>query len=255
MRLDGQAALVTGAASGLGYATAQALSAGGASVALLDADAERVGMAAREIAGSAIGIACDVTDETAVQAALARASAAHGPARILVNCAGIAPSGRVVGRAGALPLEAFRRVIDINLVGSFNLIRLFAAAAMALDPLDERERGVIVNTASIAAYEGQVGQAAYAASKAGVIGMTLPIARELAPHGIRVCTIAPGVFETPMLRAMPQPVQDALGASVPFPPRLGRASEYASLVLHILGNAMLNGETIRLDGALRMAAR
>jgi len=255
MRLDRQAALVTGAASGLGYATAQALSAGGSGVALLDTDAERVGEAAREIGGSAIGIACDVTDETAVQAALARASAAHGPARILVNCAGIAPSGRVVGRAGALPLEAFRRVIDINLVGSFNLIRLFAAAAMALDPLDEGERGVIVNTASIAAYEGQVGQAAYAASKAGVIGMTLPIARELAPHGIRVCTIAPGVFETPMLRAMPQPVQDALGASVPFPPRLGRASEYASLVLHILGNAMLNGETIRLDGALRMAAR
>ena len=253
MKLAEQAALVTGGASGLGYATAHALAAGGARVALLDADAERVRQAAHEIGG--IGIGCDVTDEAGVQAALEHARVAHGPARILVNCAGVAPSGRVVGRQGALPLDAFRRVIDINLVGSFNLIRLFAAEAMTLDPLEEGERAIIVNTASIAAYEGQIGQAAYAASKAGVIGMTLPIAREFAPSGIRICTIAPGVFETPMLRGMPRPVQDALDASVPFPRRLGRASEYASLVLHIIDNIMLNGETIRLDGALRMAAR
>jgi NAD(P)-dependent dehydrogenase (short-subunit alcohol dehydrogenase family) len=186
---------------------------------------------------------------------VAAAAAAHGPARILVNCAGIAPAARVVGRNGAMPLDAFRRVIEVNLMGSFNLLRLFAAGAQALDPLDTGERGVAINTASVAAYDGQIGQAAYAASKSGVVGMTLPIARELAATGIRVCTIAPGLFETPMLLAMPQAVQDSLAASVPFPSRLGRSDEYAALAMHIIHNAMLNGETIRLDGALRMAPK
>jgi NAD(P)-dependent dehydrogenase (short-subunit alcohol dehydrogenase family) len=210
-----------------------------------------------DIAGElgGIGIPCDVTSAETVEAALAQARAAHGVARILVNCAGVGTSGKVVGRRGPLPLEDFRRVIDINLVGTFNVIRLFVADALTLDPLEEGERAAIVNTASVAAYEGQVGQAAYAASKAGVVGMTLPIARELAASGIRVCTIAPGIFETPMMAAMPQAVQDALSQSVPFPSRFGRATEYAKLVLHILDNVMLNGETIRLDGALRMPPR
>ena len=253
MKLHGQAAIVTGGASGLGHATARALSALGAKVAVLDANAGRVQEAAGEV--GAVGIACDVTDAASLEAALSQARASHGAARILVNCAGVGTPGRVVGRQGALPLDSFRRVIDINLVGSFNAIRLFAADAMTLDALEEGERGVIVNTASIAAYDGQVGQAAYAASKAGVVGMTLPIARELAAWGIRVCTIAPGIFETPMLRGLPQDTQDALAASIPFPSRLGRSPEFASLVLQIIDNVMLNGETIRLDGAIRMAPR
>jgi len=253
MNPAGHAALVTGAASGLGAATARALTEAGARVALLDISADRVAALAAEIGG--IGIACDVTSAASAEAAVAEAAAAHGPARILVNCAGIAPAARVVGRKGAMPLDDFRRVIEVNLIGSFNLIRLFAAGASGLEPLAEGERGVVISTASVAAYEGQVGQAAYSASKAGVVGMTLPIARELAGVGIRLCTIAPGLFETPMLLGMPQAVQDSLAASVPFPARLGRPNEYAALALHIVGNTMLNGETIRLDGAIRMAPR
>jgi len=249
----GHAAIVTGGASGLGEATARALAAAGAKVALLDTNAERAQSVAASIGG--IGLACDVASAESAEAAVAAARQAHGPARILVNCAGVGTGGRVAGRNGPLPLEQFRRVVEINLVGTFNLIRLVAAEVQALDPLAEGERGVIINTASVAAYDGQIGQPAYAASKAGVVGMTLPIARELAASGIRVVTIAPGLFETPMLRALPQHIQDALGAAVPFPARLGRADEYAALALHVLANPMLNGETIRLDGALRMPPR
>ena len=251
MDLQGIPAIVTGAGSGLGLATARALAAAGARVALLDLKPDTA--AAAEIDGAAI--ACDVADGPAAEAAIAAAASAHGPARILVNCAGIAPAARIVGRDGPASLEAYARVVAVNLIGTFNMIRLVAAGAAKLDPLPTGERGVIVNTASVAAYEGQIGQAAYASSKAGVVGLTLPAARELAPLGIRVCTIAPGLFETPMLTGMPQPVQDSLAASVPFPARLGRPAEYAQLVLAIIANPMLNGETIRLDGALRMQPR
>ena len=252
MRIDGQAAIVTGGFSGLGMATARALGAAGARVALLDRqDASAV---AAEIGGTAH--VCDVTDAASAEAAVSAARAAHGPARILINCAGIAPAARIVGRDGsAMALAEFERVIRVNLIGSFNLLRLAASDMAALPAEDDSERGVIVNTASVAAYEGQIGQAAYAASKAGVVGMTLPAARELARNGIRVMTIAPGLFETPMLTNMPQEVQASLGASVPYPARLGQGAEYAALVLHIIGNRYLNGETIRLDGALRMAPR
>ena len=251
MDVNGVAAVVTGAASGLGRATAQALAAAGARVALLDLKPDAPAAAA--IGG--IALACDVSDAGSAEAAVAAAAAAHGPARLLVNCAGIAPAARIVGRNGPASLDAYVRVIQVNLVGTFNMIRLVAAAAATLDPLPGGERGLIVNTASVAAYEGQIGQAAYASSKAGVVGLTLPAAREFAPLGIRVCTIAPGLFETPMLTGMPQEVQDSLGATVPFPARLGRPEEYAQLVLAIAANPMLNGETIRLDGALRMQAR
>ncbi|WP_132032336.1 SDR family NAD(P)-dependent oxidoreductase [Aquabacter spiritensis] len=253
MQVQGHAALITGAASGLGAATARALSAAGAKVALLDFNEAGARAVAEEIGGAAFG--CDVARAESAVAAVEAAAAAHGPARILVNCAGVADAGKVVGRNGPLDLDAFRRVIEINLIGTFNMIRLFAAGAAALDPLAGGERGVIVSTASIAAFDGQIGQAAYAASKAGVAGLTLPVARELAGAGIRAMTIAPGIFETAMLRGLPQAVQDSLGASVPFPSRLGRPEEYADLVLHIVGNPMLNGEVIRLDGALRMPPR
>ncbi len=253
MQVNNIPAIVTGAASGLGEATARALAAQGAKVALLDLNAERVAAIAGEIGG--IGIGCNVTDAGSAEAAVDQARAAHGPARILVNCAGIAPAAKVVGRKGVMPLDQFRTVIEVNLIGTFNLLRLVAAGASELEPLEDGERGVIISTASIAAYEGQIGQAAYAASKAGVAGLTLPVARELAPLGIRVCAIAPGLFGTPMLLSMPQEVQDSLGASVPFPSRLGRPEEYARLALHIVSNPMLNGEVIRLDGALRMAAK
>ena len=198
---------------------------------------------------------CDVADAASAEAAMAEAIAANGPPRLLVNCAGIGPAARIIGRDGAMPLAAFARVININLIGTFNLLRLAADAMSKADPDLHNERGVIINTASIAAYEGQVGQAAYAASKGGVASLTLPAARELARHGIRVVTIAPGIFRTPMLEALPDDIKASLGASVPFPPRLGEPGEYAALVLHIVANGMLNGETIRLDGALRMAPR
>jgi len=253
MRLEGQAAIVTGGASGLGAATAQRLAGGGCRVALLDINQSAAEAHARHIGG--IGIGCDVADSASAEAAVAKARDAHGPARLLVNCAGVGNAGRIVGRDGPIQLATFERVIRINLIGSFNLLRLAAADMVALDPLEEGERGVIINTASIAAYEGQVGQAAYAASKAGVVGMTLPAAREFARFGVRVMTIAPGLFHTPMVEGLPPDVQRSLGEGIPFPQRLGTPDEYAALVEHIVSNRFLNGETIRLDGALRMPPR
>jgi len=253
MRVAGHAALVTGGGSGLGAATARALSAAGANVAVLDINEAAVRQVAAEIGG--IAIPCDVADAPSAEQAVATARVRQGPARILVNCAGIGPPARIVGRDGPMKLADFKRVIDINLIGSFNLMRLAAADMMALDPLEEGERGIILSTASVAAYEGQIGQAAYAASKGGIIALTLPAAREFARAGIRVNTIAPGLFDTPLMAGLPEPARASLGASVPFPARLGRPDEYARLVLDIIGNPMINGETIRLDGALRMAPR
>jgi NAD(P)-dependent dehydrogenase (short-subunit alcohol dehydrogenase family) len=253
MRLDGQAAIITGGASGLGAATAAALAGAGCKVALVDLNGAAAAKLAEPLGG--IGIACDVADPDSAEAAFAQARAAHGAARVLVNCAGIGTAGRIVGRDGPMKLAAFERVIRVNLIGTFNMLRLAAAEMGALDPFEDGERGVIVNTASVAGYEGQVGQAAYAASKAGVIGLTIQAARELARAGIRVMTIAPGLIHTPMFGGLPDDVQASLAASVPFPARLGQPSEYAELVMHILANRFLNGETIRLDGALRMAPR
>jgi len=253
MRLDGQPVIVTGGGSGLGAATARRLARAGCRVAVLDVNAAAAETSAQQIGG--IGIACDVADAASAEAAVARAREAHGTARLLVNCAGVGTAGRILGRNGPMDLAAFERVIRINLIGSFNLLRLAAAGMETLEPLDDGERGVIVNTASIAAYEGQVGQPAYAASKAGVVGMTLPAARELARIGVRVVTIAPGLFHTPMVEGLPPDVQRALGDSIPYPQRLGDPDEYAALVEHIAVNRFLNGETIRLDGALRMSPR
>jgi len=253
MRVDGQVAVVTGGGSGLGAATASLLAAGGCKVALLDINEAVAQTHAAAIGG--IAIRCDVSDAASAEAAMAAARAAHGPARILVNCAGIGTAGRVVGRDGPMPLEAFERVIRVNLIGTFNMIRLAAAEMSALEAMLDDERGVIVNTASIAAFDGQVGQAAYAASKGGVVAMTLPIARELSRAGVRVMTIAPGVMRTPMVDGLPPDVLRSLGDGVPFPRRLGLPSEYAALALHIVANRFLNGEVIRLDGALRMAPR
>ena len=236
-----------------GAATAQRLARAGYRVAVLDITPG--GAAARAGGRGGIGIACDVAVAASAEAAVAKAREAHGPARLLVNCAGVGTAGRIVGRDGPMQLDAFERVIRITLIGSFNLLRLAAADMGALDPLEDGERGVIVNTASIAAYEGQVGQAAYAASKAGVIGMTLPAARELARVGVRVVTIAPGLFHTPMVEGLPAAAQQGLADSIPFPQRLGAPEEYAALVEHIVVNRFINGETIRLDGALRMAPR
>ncbi len=253
MNPNGHAAVVTGAASGLGAETAAQLAAAGAKVALLDVNIDGARAVASRIGGLAIH--CDVTSSDDAGKALKTASDAHGTARILVNCAGIGPAKRMVGRDGPLPLAEFEKVIAINLVGTFNMMRLVAAAMTSLDPLDGGERGVIVSTASVAAYEGQIGQTAYAASKGGVAALTIPAARELSQFGIRVMAIAPGIFGTPMLRALPQAAQDSLGASVPFPKRLGEPREFADLVLTIVRSQYLNGEVIRLDGALRMAPR
>jgi NAD(P)-dependent dehydrogenase (short-subunit alcohol dehydrogenase family) len=253
MQINGLAALVTGGGSGLGAATAQHLAGLGARVAVADINQAAAEAMAAKIGG--IGVACDVADAASGEAAFAAARAAHGPVRILVNCAGVGTAGRILGRDGPLNLEAFERVIRVNLIGSFNMLRLAAAEMADADALDENERGVIVNTASIAAYEGQVGQPAYAASKGGIVGMTLPAARELARVGVRVVTIAPGLFHTPMVEGLPPEVQASLGAGIPFPSRLGRPSEYAALVEHIVANRFLNGEVIRLDGALRMPPR
>jgi len=253
MNLEGQAAIVSGGASGLGRATAVALAASGVEVAILDINQDAAIDAAREAGGFAI--ACDVTDAASVEAAFVAARERHGPARIAVNCAGVGTAGRIVGRDGPLPLDAFRRVIEVNLIGSFNVMRLAAAEMSTLDPLADGERGIIVSTASVAAYEGQIGQAAYSASKGGIVSLTLPAAREPARYGVRVVAIAPGIFETPMLQGLPQNVRESLAASVPFPPRLGRPEEYAALLLHLCRNPMINGEVVRLDGALRMAPR
>ena len=249
----GHAAIVSGAASGLGAETAAALAQAGAKIALLDVNLDGAREQAAKIGG--LAIRCDVTSSDGAVAALKEARDAHGPARILVNCAGIGPAKRIVGRDGPMPLAEFERVIAINLVGTFNLMRLVAADMQNLEPLADGERGVIVSTASVAAFEGQIGQSAYSASKGGVAALTIPAAREFAQFGIRVMAIAPGIFGTPMLRALPQAAQDSLGAAVPFPKRLGNPSEFADLVLAILRNGYLNGEVIRLDGALRMAPR
>jgi NAD(P)-dependent dehydrogenase (short-subunit alcohol dehydrogenase family) len=253
MEIAGAVALVTGGASGLGLATARRLKDAGARVVVVDlasSDGEKV---AAELGDAAVFAPADVTDEAAVTAALDTADEL-GTLRVVVNCAGIATPGRVLGRGGVLPLEAFERVVRVNLVGTFNVLRLAAARIAAADPVGE-ERGVIVCTASVAAFEGQIGQAAYSASKAGIAGMTLPVARELASSLIRVVSIAPGIFATPMLAGLPQEAQDSLGKQVPHPSRLGRPEEFAALVEHIVTNPMLNGETIRLDGAIRMAPR
>jgi len=253
MTPKGHSALVTGGGSGLGAATAKKLAAAGARVAVLDVNMAAAEAVAREIGG--IAIACDVTDADATKAAIEQARAKHGAARILINCAGVGPAKRIVGREGPMPLADFKRVIDVNLNGTFNALRLAAADMTALDPLEDGERGVIISTASVAAYEGQIGQAAYAASKGGVVALTMPAARELAQFGIRVCAIAPGIFSTPMLHALPEEAQRSLAASVPFPKLLGKPEQYADLALHIVENRYLNGEVIRLDGALRMAPR
>jgi NAD(P)-dependent dehydrogenase (short-subunit alcohol dehydrogenase family) len=253
MDVKGQAAIVTGGGSGLGEATARALAAAGAKVAVFDINDKAANAVAAEIKG--IAVKCDVSDAASGGAAVKQAADAHGPARILVNCAGIGPAKRIVGKDGPMPLEDYERVIRVNLIGTFNMMRLVAAGMQAVAPDAQGERGVIVSTASVAAFEGQVGQAAYASSKGGVAALTLPAAREFSQFGIRVLAIAPGIFGTPMLRALPQEVQDSLGASVPFPKRLGEPSEFAALVLHIVSNGYLNGEVIRLDGALRMAPR
>lgn len=253
MKINGLAAIVTGGASGLGAATAEMLAGEGAKVTIFDMNAEAGQAHAQKIGGTFRKV--DVTDEAAVSEAVAAAESDHGVARVLVNCAGIATGAKTVGKEFAPhPLGQFRKTIEINLIGTFNVITHFAARLAAAEPVGE-ERGVIINTASVAAFEGQIGQAAYSASKGGVVGMTLPIARDLAQYGIRVVTIAPGIFYTPMMAGMPQNVQDSLGKQVPFPSRLGQPSEYALLAQSIIANPMLNGEVIRLDGAIRMPPR
>ena len=254
MNIDPYAAIVTGAASGMGAATARYLAAQGARVAALDMNVAGARIVADEIGG--IAVRCDVSDAASAQQALAAARAAHGRARICVQCAGIASGARVVGRDGAMPLEQFKQVIDVNLVGTFNIMRLCALDMSELSSVnDTGERGVIINTASVAAFEGQIGQCAYSASKGGVVSMMLPAARELAQYGVRVVTIAPGLMETPMMAGFTQEVQDSLAAQVPFPRRFGKPEEYASLVGHIISNAMINAEVIRLDGAILMQPR
>ena len=253
MNIRDQAAIVTGGGSGLGAAAAARLAAGGAKVTVIDLNAEAAKAVAARIGG--LAIAGDVADAGAMEAALGEARAVHGPVRVLVNCAGIAAAKRVVGRDGPMTLAEFERVIRVNLIGTFNMMRLAAAEMSTTEARADGERGVIVSTASIAAFEGQIGQAAYSASKGGVAALTLPVARELAQHGIRVIAIAPGLFLTPMVAALPPETQESLAASIPFPPRLGAPDDYAALVAHIVENRYLNGEVIRLDGALRMAPR
>jgi NAD(P)-dependent dehydrogenase (short-subunit alcohol dehydrogenase family) len=249
MQIENNVFIITGGASGLGAATARMLSEAGGKVVLADVQVEAGTALAAELHGRFVK--CDVTSEADGKAVLA-AAAEMGTLRGLVNCAGVAPAVKTVGKDGPHPLELFQRTVNINLVGTFNMARLAAEAMGLAAPLDSGERGVIINTASVAAYDGQIGQAAYASSKAAVVGLTLPMARDLARSGVRVMTIAPGIFETPMLMGMPEEVRDALGKMVPFPPRLGRPAEYAHLARAIIENGMLNGETIRLDGAIRM---
>ena len=253
MKIEGQAALITGGGGGLGAGTARALASAGAKVALLDNNIANAISIAQEIGG--VAIECDVSDEASGADALEKARSKHGPARILVNCAGIAPAEKIVGKNGAMPLDNFRHVIEVNLIGTFNLIRLAAADIMELPAVEDNERGVIISTASVAAFEGQLGQAAYGASKGGVHSLTIICAREFARYGISVNTIAPGLFATPMLLGMPQDVQDSLAATIPFPSRFGTPAEYAKLAMSIIDNVMINGETIRLDGGIRLQPR
>ena len=253
MRVEGSGALVAGGASGLGAATARALAVGGAAVTIADRDEARGEALAAEL--GARFVAADVTDAEQVEAAVATAAGADGGLRISVCCAGIGWAERLARARGAHQLEPFSNVVEVNLIGTFNVLRLAAAAMIENEPTDEGERGVCINTASIAAFDGQIGQVAYAASKGGIVGMTLPAARDLASRGIRVMTIAPGLFDTPLLAALPEEARESLGAGIPFPSRLGRPEEYGRLVGQIVANPMLNGETIRLDGALRMAPR
>ncbi|MGR9173082.1 3-hydroxyacyl-CoA dehydrogenase [Rhizobiales bacterium] len=255
MQIRGANFIVTGGGSGLGAATARMLVEAGGCVTIADLNPDAGAAIAGELGQGARFVKADVTDEKDGAAVIAAAFDAFGPLRGLINCAGVAPAEKVLGREGPHRLQSFARTIAINLIGTFNMTRLAAAAIQTAEPDAEGERGVIVNTSSAAAFDGQIGQAAYAASKGGVAAMTLPIARELARHGIRTVSIAPGIFETPMMAAMPAEVREALGRSVPFPPRLGHPAEFAALVRHILENNMLNGEVIRLDGALRMGAR
>jgi NAD(P)-dependent dehydrogenase (short-subunit alcohol dehydrogenase family) len=253
MRLDGVAALVTGGGSGLGAATAMALAEAGARVTVLDRNEDAAHDVATRIGG--LALVCDVTDAEGAARAVAAAADEHGVARVLVNCAGIGRAARIVGRDGPMKLDEFAHVVQVNLIGTFNMVRLAAAPMSLIAPLEDGERGAIINTASVAAYDGQIGQPAYGASKAGVVGLTLPAARELARFGIRVNTIAPGLFLTPLLSELPEAAQASLAASIPFPARLGLPTEFAALALHLLTNVFLNGETIRLDGALRMAPK
>ncbi|MAF49410.1 MAG: SDR family oxidoreductase [Rhodospirillales bacterium] len=254
MDVNGQAAVVTGGASGLGEASARLLAERGAKVAVLDLNEEKGNAVAGDIGGDFFK--CEVSDEAQVRGALDAAKDKNGVGRILIHCAGIATAVRTVGRDGPHPLEVFTKIVTVNLIGTFNVTRLFAADASAADPInDDGERGVMIMTASVAAYEGQIGQVAYSASKGGVVGMTLPMARDLSSRGVRVCTLAPGVLLTPLADGLSEEALAALNASVPFPQRMGHASEYADLALHICENAYLNGETIRIDGALRLAPR
>ncbi len=253
MDIKGEAAIVTGGGSGIGADVARHLADAGAKVAVLDLNREGAEAVAKEIGG--LALECDIASAASGEAAVAAATKAHGAARILVNVAGILIPGRILGRDGPLPLEKFARVIEVNLIGTFNMMRLAAAEMAKLPALTDGERGVIISTSSVAAYEGQIGQAAYAASKAGIVGLTLPAARDLARSGIRVNAIAPGLIATPMMLNLPPDVQKALGESVPFPARLGHAHEVSRLVLHIIENGLINGEVIRLDGALRMGPK
>ena len=255
MRLEGSTFFITGGGSGLGAATARLLAENGAHIVLADVDEEAGEQMASQIGSGAEFVRTDVTDEESVQDALDRMVETFDSLNGVVNCAGIGPAARVVGKKGVHDLGLFTKTVEINLVGTFNVIRLAALRMAENEPDDEGERGVIINTASVAAFDGQIGQAAYAASKGGVVALTLPVARELASSGIRVVTIAPGIFETPMLAALPEDAKESLGKQVPFPPRLGRPEEYAALAKHIVENQMLNGEVIRLDGSIRMAPR
>ncbi|WP_207885513.1 3-hydroxyacyl-CoA dehydrogenase [Pseudomonas sp. 30_B] len=256
MQIQNKVFLITGGGSGLGAATAKALVDAGAKVVLADINAEAGAAQVAELGeANARFIRTDVCSEADAKAAVQTALDTFGALHGLANCAGVAPAEKIIGRNGVHALESFTRTININLIGTFNMLRLAAEAMARNEPDAGGERGIIINTASVAAFDGQIGQAAYSASKSAVVGMTLPIARELARSGIRVMTIAPGIFETPMMAGMPQEVRDSLGASVPFPPRLGRPDEYAALARHIIENSMLNGEVIRLDGAIRMAAK
>jgi NAD(P)-dependent dehydrogenase (short-subunit alcohol dehydrogenase family) len=253
-KLEGRVAVVTGGATGIGRGIAMLYAEEGCDVAVLDRNGDGAKAVAAEFGG--IGIACDITDTDSVLAALDAARSAHGPARLVMNIAGIGTAKRLIAKDGTpMPLEDFKRVVEVNLFGTFNMIRLAAAEIVKLEPLTDGERGVIVNTASVAAFDGQVGQEAYAASKGGVVALTLPLARDLAQFGVRVCTIAPGLFLTPLMAELPQAVQESLAASIPFPKRLGKPEEFAQLCAAIVENMSLNGEVIRLDGALRMAPR